>query len=1372
MRFYNKPESQDHINNESNYAYLSKNANNEISNIYRKGDNDKKRGNNTSNFATDDEFDQSSYAEFETKEDTKDYLKDEIAHQIKQVSKKQKVQVLNPQIYKTYHAPARLSLDSAGPHKSVTLNQIDKLKDSCFYRDPILILKIYLEKYNMLPKWFDDIEWNKREGFQICNFLYRGEDVMYIWYPIKIDTKRFGNKYRIYCTCVNAIDFLDRLLQLHANLPNEIELAIYNLQDRLQTLTLRMESDFKYKDDDVYDKYDPYCPMNEVGPHLFPQFEESELPDLLCHINYCKFWGDSIDIPITHNAVLKLMQILNKATPAPCQSRAMVEIIPETWSEPGYEVVFSCIIRMIIASLLGVYAHCKVRANFKVRRQVYKMFSLKMHLQFKANNTSSKDNNNNRDTHGDNNNNNNNSNDRKKKDFKKRYIDTKSGKIFVEPNDPNEDWLNKWISNNKFLVIYSIREYILFAVDNLSGFKKYMEDTYYWFSMEKNCFDAMNHVRSILNNQAESQSTNHPFWSSDCEPILEQWELEKYYYGVSSEHDFVNHEIKKPSSIPAHERDGWFPMIKPVLADYNKENLSCSYRPISVPFIKMIVNEMEKIEDKNYGNPRFVKAKQEFGKVDQYFLKKITQFSMEAQDETSYEWTTILFKTSLIPILFMKEAQRLYETETMRSGIKIICKYIEQHDVKTFNILKILFTTMLKQKSVGVYDLPWHVTQKQIQEYREEYGLKNGEELPENAGTFYICKNCNELKSMVVPNILSITHRDDKKNKKDKYTPNRDNNNNNNDDNNDASDNNNNINNKRKRKQWWERELEKGNEENTKQSNGKKKKKNEQLFTDEYDEDDSDYLSDDEYSDDDLSDSELNEKLIEQENSKKNWEEICFGNKLSILDEQDESMFLIINHIEKDNINIVTIEDDKEEKEEEKEEESEDEQDPIIKSAFGSFRPSMTKKDSNQLYTKDDENENRFGKDMRDMINKSSDHKTDKFFKDRYKQPKKSSIKILHDDLYNKTGGKERSTLDEVNQNKYATLVTTSNIKTPGFSDVMLDEKSLNKKRKSLEQDLIGNPNKKKKIVATNSKMSKPPPGHRSRGRKRETRKKKKNDETLCHEDVVLDLFTGKMYCAKDNPKTKRNQDRDVVSEIMGKEINSDRKKTTLSKEKRKIDRIMECNCTELTPINMIGRVLCLNNKDVDKCGSIFICPYCKKNTFYSRESFVYGGGKLSCGCQAVIPNQKYSCIICKCEIRKQVHLHIHPILDDETDPENPVVKMAIFCSQHNNGEMRRWEKTFLRLSTVRYAIKHHLYSRRLMNGDREWFENKRRKYNFAGGRERPQWQKKIESKKEQPLTFQNAFDTPNQSNINNDNTLSQIKEEEKVLQDSQFNNI
>jgi hypothetical protein len=1200
-----------------------------------------------------------------------------------------------------------LNIDPAGPFKSATLNEVSKMR-AHWRKEPVKYVRCHIKNNRPhLWTWFKKIDWISPMGFKdVCDEYYMGDHHKYIWNPyhVKYDMRK---EHTIYFAIVNCLDMINAEIELTNEL--ELEIALYNLQDRMQLLSLKMESNFIYSDELIINNSNKMDSLLfDFGMHVQPQFDENQLPDLDIHVLYCKFWGDIVDIPITHVGVLKLMKIFDKCTPAPCQSRSVTDVIPETWDEPGNEVVFSCILRILVASLLGIYDHCKVRSSYRLRRKIYDMFSL---------------------------------ND----DYEN--AEKKTSASYPLSNRINT--IKHWMSNNKFFIIYSIREFILVAIDSLSGLKSYMEDNYYWHAMESNCFSAMDKMRQLMNEQLSTQNTIHPFFSSEGELIMEQWNREYMFYGKQSnikmENMFSN---DKPSSTPLHINDGIFRLLRPIFTKYNEENLACSYRPINEPFVDIILSTMNKIEEddineqtnkkkqytskkdnsnqpakrgrppkntsidvcNNTSNPTkkpttVDMSKMNLSRTDIYFIQKLTKLSLLAGDNTSIEWATQHAKVAVSSTMFILEAQQLYESETMRSGIKNVCDYLYKYDTRSFYVLKMIYSIIYKHKSVHIYNLPWYITEKQIELYRKMYGVKSGEPLPSEAGLFYYCENCCEFKSNIVPNALSITHRDEIKSQT-KDTP--------------------------------DDQITSPNSKKKKEKYVKKNKKNE--------DDDTDDDDDENTSENSILSTNM-KQFIDFTIQSKNKDSTVDGSKKQN-DKDYNTMFRWDDnfHMKKNEKSIDKtteesmiysfIEEQKKLNEQLKEKEQREmsQKSTIVSSHVSLFKIPESPKLSNQM--KKQQEKSPLGKDVIDKY--ISENSFDEIAKDRYKIKARPKIKMIYDDNFDKTG--VMSSIADINKKKYETSVVSSpsvvrkqtNDYDLATDDILKKSKTKNKKRKRSEInnsviDNLSNTNTdendkkqdidddhysnsqstKKQSTALPSKLSSRAPGNRRRGRKPDQKKKKRDVETLFHNDICIDVFSGKLHCAKNIPKVKKIIDKDIVNNIIGKS-SKERKASSINREYKNIEDAVTCNCTELTPINMIGRVLCVRNKDNDKSGSIFICPYCNKNTFYSRESIIYGNGKTSCGCQATLPNEIYRCCICKRAIKSQLNLNIHPIYDDETDPINPKVKMMIFCQDHNHPEIKRWNRTFIRLSTLKYAIRNRLYSKEMSNGDRQWDQKKK----------------------------------------------------------------
>lgn len=156
----------------------------------------------------------------------------------------------------------------------------------------------------------------------------------------------------------------------------------------------------------------------------------------------------------------------------------------------------------------------------------------------------------------------------------------------------------------------------------------------------------------------------------------------------------------------------------------------------------------------------------------------------------------------------------------------------------------------------------------------------------------------------------------------------------------------------------------------------------------------------------------------------------------------------------------------------------------------------------------------------------------------------------------------------------------------------------------------------------------------------------------------VYDAFTGKSHCKK---IVERNQ-------IMKKKA----KGTLLPESTYRLSNHYNCKYTELTQVNLIGKLIWSSNQ-----GSVFLCPDCCKPTSYSPEIFLRSGA-LKCGCKSKNNRNNRNirqCVVCKKpkgEIKKKL------VIVDSVGP-----RLVGFCSKHPMNFIER-ENRLLYLSEIK----------------------------------------------------------------------------------------
>lgn len=599
-------------------------------------------------------------------------------------------------------------------------------------------LKDYFE--DLLPEWLIRIESETLITFSPHEDYYRDpQSGDYIWRPLDItveDAEDSGLTYGIYYTLVNSMDYLQRLIirteRCNSEKAEKMRKMMLKLQDRFQPLSLYMELTEKYDDSSLLDasfeltEEDDYSAFDLFFPRDSLSFDIEELPDMFVHVLYCRFWGekDKIEVPFDSPIDRKLIDILTKAQPSPCKGRSLATIISNAWSDKtGGSIIFDSILRIIFGGLLGVYDHCTVLPNFRVRRILYHWFSFSSH---------------------------------------------------------DRNIMADWISQNKTLITYILREFLFFSIMQCSPLNDFMEKTYYWYSMRRNACDAMDNVRKYLNS-ALLGPTMIP--AGDCSSIFEESCVFLEANHIAGKYEFWFEKKLSPED-PRSTNISLFLSIEDTLAEYNRRNLKYCPRHIETSFVEKMdtviamvdietalkrrrENKGDKIQetisDEDLLKEIAAGISSDSELITEYEREYVERLVTECHDPInpiSYEWLAAIFDVSLYDsIMPLKEAETLYKYETDRTALKKVMQEIMNTSPRDYEFLKTFFLAMHKVNGIAIYDLPATLGLKQIQKYREVYGLEPGQELPESAGTYYVCPNCSRIKAPVIPAGSDAIHR-------------------------------------------------------------------------------------------------------------------------------------------------------------------------------------------------------------------------------------------------------------------------------------------------------------------------------------------------------------------------------------------------------------------------------------------------------------------------------------------------------------------------------------------------------------------------------------------------------------------------------------
>jgi len=406
---------------------------------------------------------------------------------------------------------------------------------------------------DLIPSWLFD------ESCSDLSYYRQGND--FAWCPIKFSDGD-PDEYSIYYSCVNRIDYYERLLAFEG-LPKSIIKSVRSLQDRYQALTLHMEMKHQYGNRSIRKKVSndlvSMSPFEIYKPGIQHSFGIGELPDLFVQVIYCEFWGDHLEYPFKDPQIVKLVALLSKALPYPCKARSVNSILPNTWldnyakKKQKHPMVLNVVLRMVVCSLLGAYEHCRVVANFRARRKIFKWLSM---------------------------------------------------------NLPDEATLGRWISANKHLIIYVMREYLAFCIMGIPALNDMLSENYAWKGMLENTFSSMDEVRGHVNRILDDYATKcYAFDPTMEESTWENFLKEKGFLDAFDPNcltDELWESKEMAEEVPDSEIQRWLPgkpwfsETSDLLANANKVNLERCHRPIDMNFLDKVVSTITTTNDENF----------------------------------------------------------------------------------------------------------------------------------------------------------------------------------------------------------------------------------------------------------------------------------------------------------------------------------------------------------------------------------------------------------------------------------------------------------------------------------------------------------------------------------------------------------------------------------------------------------------------------------------------------------------------------------------------------------------------------------------------------------------------------------------------------
>lgn len=590
--------------------------------------------------------------------------------------------------------------------RSVHVSQNKNIKKGILNLESYFHLR-KIERYNVVPPWEEIVQffseemippWLLSEPYDLSreqlHHSYYKESRSFVWFPENVHDNL--SDYAIYYTLVNKMDYLECLLQEALRIRTDVSVSvrkrIVEIQDSLQLLSLHMELHRQYTNDEIYSDEDcpsGCSPLSVFLPGPDKIFTLEELPDLILPIFYCKIWGTQLETPFQDPHLNKLIDIISKAIPSPCKARSVTDVIPDSWGEKGAsygEFLLDVLLRLLFGSLLGVYDHCKVIASFTVRRKLYRWFCLAR---------------------------------------------------------PKREEMAQWMRENKYLLIYVLREYLFFAIREISPLHDYLCDHYYWYSMEQNTLDAMDGVRERINLTMQQHAEIYPILDHGGRSLYDEYAASWMYF---QENPHI------PDPLPWHPNQSWFTGIEHMLCIFNKKNLNYAPRTKETWLEQKIKILCNQCDDALYLEKKrgFYKDTRTLTLQQKNSIETFVMNHFDPEEPISCEWLMIRFKVRLNSILKILEACKQYKRETKRSMLKKVITEMAKEHSYDYDVIKTFFSAVHKLRTLRTYDLPANMMQAQIETFRKKYELLDGQSLPSCAGLYYFCYNCGAIKASVV----------------------------------------------------------------------------------------------------------------------------------------------------------------------------------------------------------------------------------------------------------------------------------------------------------------------------------------------------------------------------------------------------------------------------------------------------------------------------------------------------------------------------------------------------------------------------------------------------------------------------------------------
>ena len=372
---------------------------------------------------------------------------------------------------------------------------------------------------------------------------------------------------------------------------------------------------------------------SEYAPDADDVLFEGTLPDVVGDLFKCPFWNESKSSkmdPIVH--------LLSKSLPQRCQIRNLNSIISNYCSED--DAVYEFMLRSVVCSILGNYAHARRRLSGLARMAVIR-----------------------------------------------RWI--------VAP--PNRTQTQEWLfSRHQHFLFYVIKECLTYIMTMDPVLLEAVTEAYKWESFRTCVHEAMDLARDNLDRRV---------------PL-------------------TSHVVE------------WFVDIEPALLYVNKQQLGNLFRPQRLTFCQLALNICAKLDEDRHEPRLYVRLPRTYRDIIRAMLRRIDQTRT-----VPVEWLQY-FNVPNDTVRRLIDMQKHYKHTSCRAELQ---KMFRSMDRMAFETVRELFQTFHEvHHNVRVYYLPQNMYEAQQVALRKRFGVPQGEELPANISTYFVCLTCRTFKGFVV----------------------------------------------------------------------------------------------------------------------------------------------------------------------------------------------------------------------------------------------------------------------------------------------------------------------------------------------------------------------------------------------------------------------------------------------------------------------------------------------------------------------------------------------------------------------------------------------------------------------------------------------